>query len=182
LITASVSSSRPVWTSVTSTFLRHAFLPLREGCECCRGGRIADSAMIVGIFVFYWVYGRCPRFFFLDRGQAASAVLHGCGAGRSDHHQLHTLELLTPIQYQAHPPKRQPTPRFPFLKSLEPHSTLRLSAIDIHYGSVLPESPQEVQVCRLQNYSQQINTDNGDRLVFLGEQSGSYIPSIFPRV
>lgn len=31
-IISSRNCSRPSWTSLTSTFLRHAFFPLREGC------------------------------------------------------------------------------------------------------------------------------------------------------
>lgn len=36
-IISSFNSSRPFWTSVTSTFFLHAFLPFRDGCLNCFG-------------------------------------------------------------------------------------------------------------------------------------------------
>lgn len=45
LITSCRASSSPACTSVTSTFFLHAFLPLREGCLCCRGASV-DGPMI----------------------------------------------------------------------------------------------------------------------------------------
>ena len=45
LITSFRTSSSPACTSVTWTFFLHAFLPLREGCLCCRGASL-DCSMV----------------------------------------------------------------------------------------------------------------------------------------